>query len=190
MTAGLVLSGGASRRMGQPKALLQLGGVTLLERLVRIFAGFCDPVVVVTGAHHAELVAALPSLPAQLVFNEKHQSGMFSSMRKGVGVVSSAERILFSPVDFAGVKRGTIEALLRAPEASVVKPRWQGVSGHPVLIGRAAISALLAAPAEANAKEVLSALDARYVDVEDPFVAHDCDTPEDYERLIGMWQQA
>ena len=48
--AGLILAAGESRRMGSPKALLEYRGETFLDRLTRIFAAHCDPVIVVLGA--------------------------------------------------------------------------------------------------------------------------------------------
>ena len=47
--AGLILAAGESKRMGTPKALLDLRGETFLNRLIRVFAASCDPVVVVVG---------------------------------------------------------------------------------------------------------------------------------------------
>ena len=56
----LVLAGGSSSRLGQPKQLLVFEQETLLHRAVRTaLAAGCRPVLVVTGALHAELGAAL-----------------------------------------------------------------------------------------------------------------------------------
>ena len=45
--SGFVLVGGASRRMGQSKHLLQLGGETMLERQVRLLRGVCRSVAII-----------------------------------------------------------------------------------------------------------------------------------------------
>jgi molybdopterin-guanine dinucleotide biosynthesis protein A len=48
--AGAVLCGGSSRRMGVDKALVEIDGVPMAERVARILAGAgCDPVVFVGG---------------------------------------------------------------------------------------------------------------------------------------------
>lgn len=50
MTGGAVLCGGASRRMGRDKALIDIGGVPMAERIAGVLAGAgCDPVVFVGG---------------------------------------------------------------------------------------------------------------------------------------------
>lgn len=190
MTCGIVLAGGASSRMGQPKASLRLGAQTLAERMLALFEPFCDQVLMVTGKHHNEILACLPRFSHQIVFNEQHELGMFSSLRKGLEAIGDASTVLFSPVDFALVKPESIAALISVSGHEVVKPRWQGQSGHPVLIRANAIEALRAAPAESNAKLVLSQFPALYIDVEDPGVAQDCDTPEDYQRMLGEWKES
>ena len=54
----IVLAGGASSRMGRPKALLPFGAETLIERIVRRLAGGSSEIVVVGGPH-----VRLPPLP-------------------------------------------------------------------------------------------------------------------------------
>ncbi len=190
MTCGIVLSGGASSRMGQPKALLELGGIGMAERLFKLFSEFCDPVWIVTGAHHDRIASALPQYSPQLVWNASHEEGMLSSLRTGLAQCGQASSVLFSPVDFAGVQRSTIQALFAAKEQAVVKPRWRGQSGHPVLIRTPAIQALNHARPGENAKAVLSRFEATYLDVEDRAVAEDCDTPDDYEKLLSWWHES
>ncbi|MFN9298241.1 MAG: NTP transferase domain-containing protein [Acidobacteriota bacterium] len=186
MTAGLILSGGASQRMGQPKALLRLGSQTFLERLLELFDQFCSRTLVVTGAHHDEIIARIDS--RRLVYNADHEQGMFSSLQCGLTALPQASRLLFSPVDIAGVSASTVAALFAAPANSVIKPRWRDQSGHPVLLAVPALAALRAADPSDNAKAILSGLPGSYVDVDDPFVALDCDTPADYSRLCSLWQ--
>ncbi len=190
MTCGLVLAGGASSRMGQPKALLPLGSQTMIERLLDLFSRHCSRTIAVTGAHHNEIETALPHLSTQLSFNPHHESGMFSSLRHGLAQLVDADAILFSPVDFAAVSSKSIAALFDAAPNVIVKPRYNGASGHPVLIRKPAITALLAAPPDQNAKAVLSSLPSTYIDVADPAVAQDCDTPEDYTEVLKLWRRS
>ena len=50
---GVLLVGGASRRFGSPKALIELDGETLDERGLRVLAAACDEVLVVGKAGRA-----------------------------------------------------------------------------------------------------------------------------------------
>lgn len=82
----IVLAGGASRRMGEPKALLQVGERTLLEHHLALFSGAAT-VVVVTGPHHALIaaqVAALDAAKVLLAHNPCVDDGPFSSLRLGL----------------------------------------------------------------------------------------------------------
>ena len=47
--SGVVLAGGASRRMGRDKALMELDGEPLVARAVRLLSGVCSDVVVASG---------------------------------------------------------------------------------------------------------------------------------------------
>lgn len=187
MTCGIVLAGGASSRMGQPKALLTLGSTTMLERLVTLFHQFCNQTIIITGTHHSQILNTLPQLAPQLLFNENHPDGMFSSLRKGLAA-TTADTILLSPVDFASIDQSSVASLFAAPTQTIVKPRFEGHSGHPILIRQPAIDALRQADPGSNAKQVLSQFPATYIDVDDPGVAQDCDTPQDYERLLARWK--
>jgi molybdopterin-guanine dinucleotide biosynthesis protein A len=51
-TAGYVLAGGRSTRMGRDKALLILDGETLVQRALRTLAEVCDEVAIAGGAPH------------------------------------------------------------------------------------------------------------------------------------------
>ncbi|MBC8166751.1 MAG: NTP transferase domain-containing protein, partial [Bryobacteraceae bacterium] len=55
--AAVILSGGASRRMGTPKALLEFAGETFLNRLIGLFEQHCAQVIVVLG-YDAERIRA------------------------------------------------------------------------------------------------------------------------------------
>jgi molybdopterin-guanine dinucleotide biosynthesis protein A len=61
--SGVVLAGGASRRMGQDKAALVLGGETLLARVVRLLRAATPEVFVVGPAERTLLVPGIPVVP-------------------------------------------------------------------------------------------------------------------------------
>jgi molybdenum cofactor cytidylyltransferase len=190
MMSGLVLAGGASRRLGQPKALLRLGPESFVARMYRLFSSVCAEVWIVTGTHDAELRQGEPALAGRMLFNAKHEAGQLSSLQCGLQAISVEASVLFSPVDFAGVRLSTIQKLAASPAGDVVKPRFEGQSGHPVLVSPQAAAALRSGGAEDNAKAILRRFAGRYLDSEDRFCARDVDTMADYEQLLATWSEA
>jgi molybdenum cofactor guanylyltransferase len=77
----IVLAGGASSRMGRPKALLPFGSETLIERVVRRLAAGSNEVVVVSGPH-----VRLPPLPdeVRVVVDQVPLQGPVAGIRYGL----------------------------------------------------------------------------------------------------------
>jgi CTP:molybdopterin cytidylyltransferase MocA len=182
--AAIILAGGESRRMGTPKALLEIDGVTFAERLARTFAAVCDPVLMVTGA-----VTGVSAPPAVEVHNPDWTQGQLSSLQAGLRAVpNEAPAAFFTPVDCPLFRASTVAQLWAAFErqpAALVIPRQGGRRGHPVLAGPRAIADLLALAASAKARDAVHRLrpETVYVDVDDPGIFVDIDTPADYQRL-------
>lgn len=86
--AGVVLAGGASRRMGRDKATLtvpgRFGDLTLVEHLVSVLGQRCDPVFVVAAQGQA-----LPDLPAQVLRDEVPGLGPLPAV--GLGLRAAAD---------------------------------------------------------------------------------------------------
>jgi molybdenum cofactor cytidylyltransferase len=139
--AGLILSAGESRRMGSPKALLLYQGETFLDGLIARFSEVCAPVIVVLGHDEAAIRARL-RLAERAVFvtNPEYRNGQLSSMQCGLRAVpEGVEGILFTLVDHPCVRSETLRALLAPPAALIVKPRYEGRSGHPVFFSRSLV---------------------------------------------------
>jgi molybdopterin-guanine dinucleotide biosynthesis protein A len=81
MTAGIVLCGGLSTRMGTPKALLQFGPETMLQRVVRLLGTVVNPIVVVAARDQV-----LPELPEGIIIarDEREQRGPLEGLRAGL----------------------------------------------------------------------------------------------------------
>ena len=190
--AGIILSGGASRRMGTPKALLRFEGECFLDRLIRLFAGHCDPVIVVLGHQSAEIRAGIErASEAIFVVNPDPERGMLSSLQCGLNAVpAEVDAVMFTPVDHPGMQSSTIETLaarFRQDRAPMTVPVYAGAHGHPVCIARAPIAELLALPPTAQASEVIHRYVPQtiYVEVGDPAVTRDVDDPKAYAELIA-----
>ena len=115
------------------------------------------------------------------------ERGMLSSLQVGLAEISTAERILFLPLDYPAIQPETIKKLCATPHVDVAMPRYLGRRGHPVLISQRVARQLQTLPATAAARDVIRSYNdtVLYVEVDDPGILIDVDTPEDYQRLVA-----
>jgi CTP:molybdopterin cytidylyltransferase MocA len=179
--AGLVLAAGASRRLGAPKALLELDGERLVDRAVRVLReGGCRPVLVVSGAVPLEVAGA------EVVPNRDWRSGMGSSLRAGLAALHErADVAVISLVDLPGVGPEVVARLLGAADAGaeVVVATYAGTRRHPVLLAAGHwAAAAAAAVGDVGARGYLATV-PHLVSVEcgDVADAQDIDTDADVE---------
>lgn len=188
--AGIILAAGESTRMGSDKALLPFGASNFLEHLIGLFLPRVEPLVVVLGHHAGEIRAAIRPRPGlQIVINNAYRAGQLSSLQAAIRALpADAPAALLTLVDHPAVTAETLEAMLErfaAAAPALLIPRYQGRRGHPVLLARALLNEILALPVSASAKQVVRAHlgEAAFLDVNDPGVVRDVDTPEDYRSL-------
>lgn len=185
-SAAIILAAGASSRMGRPKPLLQLDGETFLDRLIQRFSGICGPVIVVLGYHAGEVRAGIARrAEAQIVVNPAPEEGMLSSLQCGLRAVPDDVRsVLFTPADLPCIARQTIKRLASI-DAPLAIPTFQQRKGHPVRVSREIAGELETLPLDARASDVIHRHRAHLVEVDDPGILRDVDTPGDYEALLA-----
>jgi molybdenum cofactor cytidylyltransferase len=190
--AAVILSGGASRRMGTPKALLPFQGETFLDRLINVLAQVCDPVIVVVGTHSAQIRSGIHRA-SEVLFaeNPDPERGMLSSLQCGLALVpKQASAAMFLPVDHPHLASDTAQLLaehFHRHHAPVTVPTYLGEHGHPVCIARGLIDELLALPPEAKPSDVIHrhAAHTVYIEVPDPAIVTDVDDPAAYAELLA-----
>jgi len=193
--AAIVLAAGFSSRLPAFKTLLELEGQTFLERAVGAFtqAGIAD-VLVVTGHRGAEVAAAAHAAGARPVRNALYERGMFASVQAGVRELApETSRFFVLPADTALVRPETIGALARAGRsagADVVFPELHGRRGHPPLLTAALKPVILEGDPPDGLRGVLQthARHSASVDVLDPGVLFDADTPDDLGHARALAQ--
>ncbi|MFI9599618.1 NTP transferase domain-containing protein [Streptomyces sp. NPDC052043] len=190
--AGLVLAAGGGRRLGgRPKALLTHRGRPLVEHAVGILrAAGCARVHVVLGARSAEVRQRAALAGCVLVDNPRWEQGMGSSLRAGLDSLSGtgARAALVLLVDQPGVSAEAVARVRAAyrDEDSLVSAAYDGVRGHPVLLGAAHWDGVAAsATGDRGARAYLRAHEGSIVLVEcgDVARAYDIDTEADLGHL-------
>ncbi len=182
MLATVILAAGASRRMGAPKLLLPWGSTTVLGQVVATaLEGTPGRVVVVLGAHSA----ALPAHPRlRVVWNRDWEAGMLSSAQAGVRALPDGwSSVLIVPGDLPRVQPETYRRLMSGPSGSICIPTYGGRRGHPVRVPVGLADELLALdPAVHSLRSLLAPARVTHVEVDDPGIHMDLDTPEDYNK--------
>jgi molybdenum cofactor cytidylyltransferase len=189
--------------MGSDKALLPwppvasrvpFSGETFLSAAIRSLSSATDQVVVIVGNNESQLSPVVYAAGGSLVRNPAPEDGQFSSLRIGLQEVLNLGRdaVMITLVDRPPVTTAVLASLRTAFEAAAsdiwaVVPEYGGRHGHPFLAGREMIEAFLKASATATAREVEHQHQAhlRYVPVDDPHVAMNVNTPEDYAALLN-----
>jgi CTP:molybdopterin cytidylyltransferase MocA len=174
-TTGLLLAGGAGRRMGRPKALVQ----GWLARAVESLAG-CDHLVVVLGASADEARPLLDPYDVTIVVAADWEEGMGASLRTGLMHLQhgDATRCLVTLVDLPDVTAPVVGRLLDRPDSEDVLARatYHGRPGHPVLIGRAHWAGVIeTAVGDRGARAYLDAHDVDAVECGDLATGRDVD---------------
>ena len=181
--------------MGTPKALLRFREETFLDRLIRVFATVCHPIIVVVGQHRDQIRAGIErSRDVLFAVNADPERGMLSSLQCGLALAPpDAAAAMFLPVDHPHIEVSTIETLaacFRSARAPVIVPTYAGEHGHPVCIASPIIAELLELPPGAKASDVIHRHVAKtvYVEVPDPAVVTDVDDPAAYAELLARQQ--
>jgi molybdenum cofactor cytidylyltransferase len=187
--------------MGRDKALLAwppasssqpAATETFLSAGIHSLLQACDFVVVVVGKNEAALAPVIYSQGASLIVNSDPARGQFSSLQVGLQEVLNHGRdaAMITLVDRPPVHPTTLRTLQNAFETAdetiwAVVPEFSGKHGHPYLIGREMIEAFLRVPAESVARDIEHQRHEhiQYVPVDDPLVALNVNTPEDYAAL-------
>ena len=186
--SGLLLAAGAGRRMGGPKALVEVDGEPLVRRGIRLLTdGGCAPVVVVVGAA-ADRVRPLCT-GAEVVEADDWATGMAASLRAGLAAVTGGACVV-ALVDQPGVTPVAVERLRTAHRdgARAAVATYAGRPRNPVLLDRSVWAEVAAAAAgDEGARPWLTARPELVVQVDctDAGTPDDVDTPADLAALAG-----
>ena len=189
-TGAVVVAAGMSSRMGDFKPMLSIGSISVAQRVVATLkqAGAAR-VVVVTGYNAEELERHLASSGVVFLRNENYRTThMFDSALIGLRYLrDKCRQVLFTPVDIPLFTAATVDALLTSG-AELACPVCGGTRGHPILMSANVIDRVLEDSGESGLDGALSrcGVPMTLVEVDDPGILHDADTPEDYRELLRM----
>ncbi|CAB3789159.1 nucleotidyltransferase family protein [Paraburkholderia fynbosensis] len=131
------------------------------------------------------LARLLNDAGCDVVFASNAERGMGASLAAGIEASDDAEGWIVALADMPRIATSTIEtvAITLDKGASLVAPFYQGQRGHPVGFGIEHREALLALNGDTGAKSLLMSQRVTKVEVDDPGILRDVDTPEDLRNV-------
>ena len=156
----LVLAAGEGSRLGGfPKALLEQGGVSLLERFCKVAQQFSPvEILVVTGFYSNQIQQEILSfkqdlqVPINWINNSHPELGQSSSVRLGLeSLKNHYDALLIALCDQPNIDAPELSELLwqfgdRVAGQEIVLPIFDGQRGNPVVFSKMVIEKILAIP--------------------------------------------
>ncbi len=190
MISAIILAAGESKRMGQPKLLLQWGKLKVIEQVVTIFlkAGIED-ILVITGAIREQVEKAIEQYPVRKIHNSDYATGeMLSSLQCALrAMTNQTQAALIGLGDQPQIQERSVRLICEAYQesrSSLVVPSFRMRRGHPWLVARSFWNEILDLKPPESPRDFLNkyANEIRYVDLDTPSILADLDTPEDYQK--------
>lgn len=179
--------------MGTPKLLLKWAQGTIIEKSVdTLLASKIDELIVVIGSQARVILRRLGVRRLKAVINRQYRMGMSTSIRRGLGRVSSkSEAILIALADQPFIETDLIDHLVdvyRQNPHGIVLPSYKGKRGHPVILNRFRYQEEIGnLTGDVGCRPILNRHpeDILEVEVESEDIAADIDSWEEY-RATGL----
>jgi len=193
MLAAVIHSGGASRRMGAPKALLSYQGRPFLEHLLDVAR---HPKIgvrrIVLGAD-AEPVAKEVNLSSdEIVINDQWKKGQLSSIQAALrSLPPQTDGVILFLIDHPLISSTLVGELVESFYSSskpIVLPVYEGRRGHPVIFSSALYQELMDAPLETGARSVVwaHAGEVQIVQTSEEGCVLNLNDPDTMKKALGV----
>lgn len=185
----VILSAGLSSRMKKPKAFLPYNKQeNFLQHIINVYldSGIKKIRLVIHPSLESLLTADIVS-KTEISVNSSPEKDRLYSLQLGLQCFSEDAPVFIQNVDNPFVNSTVLKEMLiyRIDEGYVV-PSYLGHPGHPVLIGKPIIQAILECKNYTRSiKDLLHTFTRKMVTVFDPKILVNINTPEEYEKYFG-----
>ena len=179
---GILLAAGSGRRFGADKRLHPLAnGTPMALASSRRLAEACTRTLVVIRPGDTALAILLATEGMETVVCNEAEKGMGHSLSCGIAASAEADGWLVALADMPYIKPASYHAVMAALQngASLARPTYKGIIGHPVGFSTDYLPELLALTGDQGGKTILDAHrdDLRCCPLEDPGILRDIDQP-------------
>jgi molybdenum cofactor cytidylyltransferase len=185
----IVLAAGFSSRLGQPKALARVRGLSLLRRTLLMAATLkCAKIIAVVPRNSTRYRSQASRVKVTFIANLRRHGGLSSSVRRGIASARYSPAVLLMPVDLANLKGDELGRLVRrwqaAPRCVIARRIRQSgaapLGAAPLILPRRLYARALGVVGDVGLRELIAQLppDGRVL-VDMPSAALDIDTPQE-----------
>lgn len=182
----IILAAGSSSRMGMAKGLLEVDGMTLLEKTVEQALAMKITVRLVVAQGDRSYDAVIEKYMGQIVLfeNERSDLGPFYSLQLGI---NGATKVLLTHVDRLMPPEEELKKLMIS--ADIVQPYSHDLcGGHPIVLGQKVIDDILKVRNYSDVRLDHFLKNKKWikkrVTVDHPFFFYNINTPEEYDLLL------
>ncbi len=138
----ILLTAGKSSRMGQDKALLKINGKFIINILISKLIKTVNKNVFVVLGHHSEIIKnnieQQFSDKINIIYNENYESGMYSSIKKGVSALSGENHFILQMIDQPFIEQELYTKIVNEynDQSPLLQPVFNDKKGHPIIINK------------------------------------------------------
>jgi molybdenum cofactor cytidylyltransferase len=190
----IVLAAGFSSRLGQPKALARVHGVSLLRSSLKLAATLnCGRIIAVVARTSARYRAQARGIKVTFVTNSRRHQGLSSSVRRGIAAARYTPAVLLMPMDLASLDSRELVRLVRrwrAARRCVIARRIGRIGAVPLVLPRRLYPGALGIVGDVGLRELIAQLPVESrVLIDLPSAAVDIDTPQDLQAARRSWRR-
>lgn len=146
----ILLTAGKSSRMGQDKALLEINGRKviniIIEKLLKAVnywgASYGEKFIRIILGHHSKLIKKHIEKEfcdkVKFVYNENHELGMYSSIKKGASTLTGDNHFILQMIDQPFIEQKLYYKIIEEYDGKspILQPSFQEKKGHPIIINK------------------------------------------------------
>jgi|TARA_Y100001949_G_scaffold156516_1_gene145453 molybdenum cofactor cytidylyltransferase len=196
--SAIILAAGQSSRMENGnKLLLPINEIPMISHVCNtVLTAGLDPVVVVTGFESDLVTQAIPTAINDIIYNSHWQSGMASSIYEGLSALpQNVDGNMIVLGDMPMISKDTltllIDEFIMLNGQHIIYPIYEERQANPVIFPKKYFQEILSSTGDRGCKKVLKQYpdDVVGVSIGSPEVVFDCDSEDNYFRLLEEMQE-
>lgn len=187
--ATLILAAGGSKRLKQPKQLLNWNGKSLIRNCIHQYHCFTPSIFIVTGGYREAIIKDIKNENIKEIYNENWEEGIGSSIRKGVRYImknhTEITQIMITLCDTPLISDDHISLLWKnSNDKKIVISSFQNSKGVPAVFDQYYFKDLSLLKGDLGAKKIIKNTSSEVIEVKSNQLFFDIDTAKDYQRLL------